>query len=70
MGLSEIVERLNAKLRPYIGAPPLGPYNEAPLPPSRTQACPICGVAMSEHEIERREGRPTKVHCPEQPQAS
>lgn len=57
-------DRLNARLLPYIGPPPLGPYNEAPLPPTQQAACPMCGVRMSEHQVERREGRPTKIHCP------
>ena len=57
-------DKLNALLLPYIGPPPLGPYGEAPLPPVRESACPMCGAAMSEHDVERREGRPTQVHCP------
>lgn len=64
MGFSEAIDRLNRKLRRYIGAPPLGPYNEAPLPSTSGSPCPLCGKPMSEHEVERREGRPTKVHCP------
>ncbi|WP_141881789.1 hypothetical protein [Homoserinimonas aerilata] len=67
MGFSELIERLNARLRPYIGSAPLGPYNEAPLPAATTRACPLCGIAMSKHEVERRDGRPTKVHCPTTP---
>jgi len=57
-------DRLNARLLPYIGPPPLGPYNEAPLPPVREAACPMCGMVMSVHDVERREGRPTKMSCP------
>lgn len=64
MGFSENIERMNRTLRRYIGAPPLGPYNEAPLPPSQAQGCPLCGLPMSEHDVERRDGRPTQVHCP------
>lgn len=57
-------DRLNALLVPYIGPPPLGPYNEAPLPSTQAAPCPMCGVPMAAHEVERREGRPTKIHCP------
>ena len=57
-------DRLNALLVPYIGPPPLGPYGEPPLPPTQQSACPMCGVVMSAHEVERRDGRPTKLHCP------
>lgn len=57
-------DRLNNRLRPYIGPPPLGPYGQAPLPSTQAKLCPICGRAMSDHEIERRENRPTQVHCP------
>lgn len=58
-------DRLNRTLLPYIGPPPLGPYNETPLPPTEAKPCPMCGVAMSDHEIERRDNRPTKIHCPQ-----
>lgn len=57
-------ERLNSALIPRIGPPPLGPYNQPPLPSTAAKPCPICGAPMSEHEIERREGRPTQIHCP------
>jgi hypothetical protein len=58
-------DRLNRRLMPYIGPPPLGPYNEAPLPPTAAKPCPLCGEPMSEHEIERGEGRvPTRLVCP------
>jgi hypothetical protein len=57
-------DRLNRLLVPYIGPPPLGPYDQPPLPPAAESACPMCGVVMSAHEVERREGRPTKLHCP------
>ncbi len=56
--------RLNRLLVPYIGPPPLGPYNQPPLPPVSESDCPMCGVVMSAHEVERRDGRPTKLHCP------
>jgi hypothetical protein len=58
-------DRLNRRLFPYIGPPPLGPFNETPLPSTLTKACPICGHPMSDHEIERRDNRPTQIHCPD-----
>lgn len=57
-------DRLNRLLVPYIGPPPLGPYDQPPLPPASESACPMCGMVMSAHEVERRDGRPTKLHCP------
>jgi hypothetical protein len=57
-------DRLNRALLPYIGPPPLGPYNEAPLPSTQAKACPLCGRAMSEHDVERRANFPTQLHCP------
>ncbi|MET1042546.1 MAG: hypothetical protein ABWX59_00325 [Microbacteriaceae bacterium] len=63
------IEKLNVKLRPYIGAPPLGPYNEPPLPPRETHACPLCGHPMSEHRVDRS-GERTQLYCPETPAVS
>jgi hypothetical protein len=58
-------DRLNKALLPYIGPPPLGPYNETPLPPTGPKPCPLCGRPMTEHGFERGEGRvPTRIHCP------
>ncbi|MET4783523.1 hypothetical protein [Glaciihabitans sp. UYNi722] len=57
-------DRLNRALFPYIGPPPLGPFNQAPLPSTQAKPCPMCGRPMSAHDIERREGRPTQIHCP------
>lgn len=54
---------LNNSLRPYIGPPPLGPYNEEPLPPSSASACPLCGRLMSEHVVDRS-GERTQLYCP------
>lgn len=53
----------NAKMLPYIGPPPLGPYGEEPLPPTSGSNCPLCGHLMSEHEIDRT-GPRTQLHCP------
>lgn len=61
-GYAGFINRLNARLLPYIGPPPLGPYDDAPAP-SRPPACPLCGVAMAEHEIDRSFER-TQLRCP------
>ena len=57
-------DRLNRRLLPYLGPPPLGPYDEEPLPPTQAKACPLCGRAMADHDVERRADRPTQLHCP------
>ncbi|RWZ52905.1 hypothetical protein ELQ90_02915 [Labedella phragmitis] len=54
---------LNAMLFPYIGPPPVGPYDEAPLAPSTASACPLCGAPMSQHVVDRS-GPRTMLHCP------
>jgi hypothetical protein len=61
-GYAGFIDRLNARLLPYIGPPPLGPYDEAPVP-AKPPACPLCGAAMSEHDIDRS-GERTQLHCP------
>ena len=58
-------DRLNAALFPHIGPPPLGPYDEEPLPPVALKPCPLCGAAMEEHTFERSQDRhSTRMHCP------
>lgn len=58
-------DRLNRKLFPYLGPPPLGPYNEEPLPPTGPKPCPLCGQAMDLHEFERTAGNvATRLYCP------
>jgi hypothetical protein len=61
-------DRLNRILLPKIGPPPLGPYNEEPLAPTGPKPCPVCGMPMSDHRIERGasgDGRTaTRIHCP------
>jgi len=61
-GYAGFIERLNARLMPYLGPPPLGPYDEEPVP-TRPAACPLCGAPMSEHVIDRS-GERTQLHCP------
>ncbi len=61
-------DRLNRMLMPYIGPPALGPYDQAPLPPTGPKPCPLCGAPMSEHEIERAaHPTPTRIICPTPP---
>ncbi len=58
-------DRLNRRLFPYLGPPPLGPYNEEPLPPVAEKACPLCGNPMSEHSFARsQDHKSTRMHCP------
>ena len=57
-------EKLNAALFPYIGPPPLGPYDEPEQPPSSSKACPMCGNLMADHVMDRAPGRPTYMSCP------
>ena len=57
-------DRLNFALYPYLGPPKLGPYHQEPLPDAKLKPCPLCGVAMSEHVMDRGEGRPTYMRCP------
>ena len=57
-------DRLNFALYPYMGPPPLGPYDQPPLPDPQGKPCPLCGVAMSEHDLDRAPGRPTYLRCP------
>ena len=53
---------MNARLLPWIGPPPLGPYDEEPVP-AGPAACPLCGAPMSQHDIDRS-GERTQLHCP------
>jgi hypothetical protein len=61
-GYAGFIDRLNAKLLPYIGPPPLGPYDEEPVP-AAPPTCPLCGAPMSSHTIDRSFER-TQLHCP------
>jgi hypothetical protein len=58
--------RLNRRLFPYLGPPPLGPYDQPTPAPASGRACPLCGAPMSDHEFDRSGGanRPTKIYCP------
>ena len=61
-GYAGFIERMNARLLPWIGPPPLGPYDEEPVP-VRPPECPLCGAPMSQHDIDRS-GERTQLHCP------
>jgi len=53
--LVQATEWLNMKLLPWLGPPPLGPYDRPELDPPDAVAhkpCPICGRMMSEHRVE------------------
>jgi hypothetical protein len=56
--------RLNRAIFPIMGPAQLGPFGEPPLPSVQAKPCPLCGVAMADHVVERRDGRPTQLHCP------
>ncbi|MDQ0894153.1 ribosomal protein S27AE [Agromyces ramosus] len=61
-GYAGFIDRLNARLLPLIGPPPLGPYDEEAVP-AKPPTCPLCGSPMSEHRIDRS-GERTQLHCP------
>lgn len=62
-GLAGLFDRINRRLVPYIGPPPLGPYNETPPAVPAPRLCPLCGVAMADHDIDRS-GERTQLYCP------
>ncbi len=58
-------DRLTRRLLPYLGPPPLGPYDEPEQKPVATRSCPMCGHPMGEHRIERPGGNASsRLHCP------
>ena len=63
---------VNRTLFPWIGPPPLGPYNVVPEGDVRAakaaSVCPICGELMSVHEIDRS-GERTQLYHPTPEQA-
>ncbi|OUE25643.1 hypothetical protein [Clavibacter michiganensis] len=62
-GFGAAIERFNERLRPYLGAPPLGPYTDDPVPAPQSRLCPMCGKPMPDHDIDRSGAR-TQVRCP------
>jgi hypothetical protein len=60
----DAVERMNSRLRPYIGGAQLGIRDEAPIvAPAHGGACPLCGAPMDRHIVDRT-GPRTMLHCP------
>jgi len=65
----DFIERLNRRLRPYLGGSQLGPPNEPALvAPEHGGACPLCALPMDEHVVDRS-GTRTMLHCPVLPNA-
>jgi len=61
MSIWEVTRKLNKALFPYMGPASVGPYDEEH---ATVKPCPLCGNPMDAHDIERRDGRPTQLHCP------
>ncbi|WP_147303924.1 hypothetical protein [Subtercola boreus] len=63
---------LNARLFPYLGPPPLGPFDtesaESKTERASAGSCPLCGRPMREHTIDRA-GERTQLYCPDGPEA-
>lgn len=57
------VNRLNRILFPWIGPPPLGPYDQAEPEPAVERGCPLCGTPMAGHTKAVSDGR-TILRCP------
>lgn len=59
-------DHLNRALYPYLGPADLGSPGEPPPPSSVGKPCPLCGVSMAEHVVERTAdwSTPTRLHCP------
>ncbi|PZQ90736.1 MAG: hypothetical protein DI534_05955 [Leifsonia xyli] len=55
--------RLNRRLFPWLGPPPLGPYDQPAAVPAAERGCPLCGAPMSEHSKGMSDGR-TILRCP------
>lgn len=56
--------KVNRVLFPWIGPPPLGPYDQPAPTPAAERPCPLCGQPMRDHEIDRS-GPRTQLYCPE-----
>lgn len=59
-----LYQRFNARLFPWLGPPPLGPYDQPEPEAPAGRACPLCGRLMSEHVIDRS-GPRTQLYCPD-----
>nr|WP_314842615.1 hypothetical protein [uncultured Microbacterium sp.] len=57
---------INTNLIRLAGPASVGPYEKTPPPSAAERAergCPLCGAAMSAHEIDRSGPKPL-IHCP------
>ena len=56
---------LNRFVAQFQGPAQLGDPDEAPYVPPADPKCPLCGISMKEHVIERGgPGKSTRLHCP------
>ena len=63
--VSGLVDGLNRRLLPIMGPAELGDPNEPLVPPlAHGGACPLCGLPMDDHVLERSL-RDTYLICPE-----
>ncbi len=65
--LYRIARRLDRGLFPFMGPAQLGAgHPEAPYRPPADPVCPVCGVAMASHVIERTSDQfhATRLICP------
>lgn len=58
-----LINRLNRRLFPWLGPPPLGPYDQPESAPVAERGCPLCGAPMAEHSKGMSDGR-TLLRCP------
>lgn len=61
-GYVGFIDWLNRKLFPVFGPPPVGPY-ETVVKRVGEAVCPVCGMPMSEHTIDRSTPE-TILNCP------
>ncbi|MBT8797102.1 hypothetical protein [Microbacterium flavum] len=54
---------LNRQLIRVAGPASVGPYEDEPPAAPAERSCPLCGAAMSRHEVDRSGPKPL-LHCP------
>lgn len=66
--LERMATWLDAKLKPTLGPPPIGPYEDVEGRPEGTaaDACPLCEHPMAEHQIDRSQPNAVLI-CPVTP---
>ncbi|ARJ06664.1 hypothetical protein B5808_16610 [Cnuibacter physcomitrellae] len=72
-GKPGFVNRLNRIVFTFTGPAQVGIGRpEAPYVPPADPTCPICGVALAQHEIQRNQdsSTPTRLICPTPARAS